>query len=108
MFIYLRNSIYIYTYKHKKICVYIYLVAGKMPFSQKCAKIVNSWGPATHLDMCVIYLTMTSKPQGINRGKGIVAFVENVASARHFQPLSEKDGEVLLSDSAMFCSARLW
>ena len=45
-----------------------------MPFSQKCAKIVNSWGPAAHLDICVIYLAMTSKPQGINRGKGIVAF----------------------------------
>ena len=38
------------------------------------AKIVNNWGPATQLDTCVIYLPMTSKPQGINRGKIIVAF----------------------------------
>ena len=45
-----------------------------MPFSQKCAKIVNGWGPATQLDTCVIYLAMTSKPQRINRGKIIVAF----------------------------------
>ena len=28
-------------------------------------------------------------------------FVENVASAQHFQPLSEEDDEVLLSDCAM-------
>ena len=54
---------------------------------------------------------MTSKPKGINRsigGKSLLHFGENVASARHFQPPSEEDDEVLLSDCAMFCSARLW
>ena len=29
------------------ICMYIDMVAGQNVFSQKCAKIVNSWGGAT-------------------------------------------------------------
>ena len=96
--------IYICTPKYACLCI-LWLV--EMPISQKCAKIVNSWVPAT-LDICVVYLAITSKPQGINRGKSLLHFVENVASARHFQPLSEEDVEVLLSDCARLCSACLW
>ena len=55
--------------------VYIYILGllVEMPLSQKCVKIVNSWGPTTQLDICVIYLALASKPQEINRGKIIVA-----------------------------------
>ena len=63
------NKKYIY------ICMYIYILGllVEMPLSQKCVKIVNSWGPTTQLDICVIYLALASKPQEINRGKIIVA-----------------------------------
>ena len=81
-----------------------------MPFSQKCVKIASIPGPVTQLDKCVISLSMMSKPQGINWGESLLRFVENGASARHFQPLSEEDDKLLLllSDCAMFCSAHLW
>ena len=36
-----------------------------MSCSQKCAKFVNRWGPATKLQSYVIYLIMTSTTQGI-------------------------------------------
>ena len=36
-----------------------------MSCSQKCAKFVNRWGPATKLQSYVIYLVMTSTTQGI-------------------------------------------
>ena len=36
-----------------------------MSCSQKCAKFVNRWGPATKLQSYVIYLAMTSTTQGI-------------------------------------------
>ena len=37
----------------------------EMSCSQKCAKFVNRWGPATKLQSYVIYLIMTSTTQGI-------------------------------------------
>ena len=78
-----------------------------MPFSQKCAQIGNSWGPATELDICATYLLrLLNHKQSIGR-KSLLHFVENGASTRHIQLLSEEDDEVLLSDCDMFCSARL-
>ena len=56
-----------------KVNMYIWWLV-EMHFSQKSATIANSWGPATQLDTCIIYLAMTSKPEGINRGKIFVAF----------------------------------
>jgi hypothetical protein len=49
-------------------------VAGQNVFSQKCAKVVNSWEPATQLYFCDMYLAMSSKSQGIKGGRFIVAF----------------------------------
>ena len=52
-----------------------------------------------------IYIYIYKEPIG---GKSLLHFLENIASAQHFQPLLEEDDEVLQSDCAMFCSVRLW
>ena len=41
--IYLCIYIYICIFKY----AYVYMVAGRKVFSQKCAKFVDRWGPAT-------------------------------------------------------------
>ena len=51
-----------YIYMYVYMCIW-WLV--EMSCSQKCAKFVNRWGPATKLQSYVIYLAMTSTTQGI-------------------------------------------
>ena len=90
-------------------CLYTIWWLVERPFSQKYAKIVNSWGLATQINICMlsILLWLLDHKELIGEIHCCIS-LRNIASTRHFQPLSEKDDEVLLSDCAMFCSARLW
>ena len=85
------------------------MVAGQNVFSQKCAKVVNSWGPLHNFTSasCILICLLNHRE---SRGReSLLHFVANVARARHFQPLSDEEDGVLLSDScAMSCRYRLW
>lgn len=94
--------------KTKNMCIWRLV---EMSLSQKCAKIVNSWGPpykTWYICVCVICLAMTSTPQEINRGKISVAFRWELRYRAAFSTNLKEDDEVLAFDFAMFCSARLW
>ena len=72
-------------------------LAGQNVFSQKCAQVANSLGPATYRYFCAMYFAMSPKSKGIKGRRIIVAF--RCEGPRHFHPLADEDDGVLLSDS---------
>ena len=88
------------------------MVAGQNVFSQKCEKVIKSYiagGPLHNFTAASCILLCLLNHRDSREGESLLHFVANVASALHFQPLSDEEDGVLLSDScAMSCRYRLW
>ena len=81
----------------------------EMSCSQKCAKFVNRWGARYKTSIiCTLSCPDFYNTRNQTLGEPWLRFVGNVASARHFQLLSEEDVDVKLPDCAMFCSTGPW
>ena len=84
-------------------------VAGQNVFSQKCLKVVIAGSPLHNSTSATCILLCLLNHRESKGEDSLLHFVENVASARHFQPLSDEENDVLLPDScAISCSDRLW